>query len=440
MRALFFELADAAFAALAGDEVLIANFSGELTDFVRFNRAQVRQPMTVRQAQLRLTLVGGGRRNETALTLAGNAAHDRPAVLAALAALRAELAGLPPDPYLLYSTEPTRSERIDGGALPDARAAIDDVVATARGTDFVGVLGSGPVMRGCATSFGARHWHQVDAFLLDWSLYHAGDKAVKCAWSGSHWDRAELAGRIEAAREQLAHLGRPPRTIAPGEYRAYLAPAALDELVWMLNWGGVSEKAQRTRQSCLQKLVDGEAQLSPLVGIAEDIAGGLAPSFDEMAFTRPARVELVREGRHAGSMVSPRTGAEYGIASNGADDDEGMSALAMAPGTLPEGEVLAALDTGLLIGNLHYLNFSDRSNGRVTGMTRFATFWVEHGAIAGPVNVMRWDDSLYRMLGERLEALTDAPQWILNNGTYGQRSVQTSRVPGALLRGMAFTL
>jgi hypothetical protein len=53
---------------------------------------------------------------------------------------------------------------------------------------------------------------------------------------------------------------------------------------------------------------------------------------------------------------------------------------------------------------------------------------------------MRWDDSLYRMLGESLEALTDTPQRILNNGTYGQRSVQTSRVPGALLRRMAFTL
>jgi predicted Zn-dependent protease len=112
----------------------------------------------------------------------------------------------------------------------------------------------------------------------------------------------------------------------------------------------------------------------------------------------------------------------------------------VAPGTLAEGDVLAALDTGLLIGNLHYLNFSDRANGRVTGMTRFATFWVERGAIAGPVDVIRWDDTLYRMLGDALEALTDTPHWILNNGTYGQRSVQTSRVPGALLGKMAFTL
>ena len=208
----------------------------------------------------------------------------------------------------------------------------------------------------------------------------------------------------------------------------------------MLNWGGVSEKAQRTKQSCIQKLVEGEAALSPLLGIAEDIAGGLAPAFDEAGFTKPARIDLVLDGRHHGSMASPRTGAEYGVASNGAGEDEGMTAMAVGAGTLREQDVLEALGTGLYVGNLHYLNFSDRANGRVTGMTRVATYWVEHGRIAAPLNVMRWDDTLYRMLGDNLEALTDRPQWILDAGTYGGRSVQTSRVPGALLRKMAFTL
>jgi predicted Zn-dependent protease len=440
MKELFFALADHAFAGLQDSEVLLLNFSGEVTDFVRFNHGQVRQPMTVRQAQLGLTLIDGMRRNELTLTLAGTPLQDRGTVTAAVQSLRAELPRLPEDPYLLYSSEATRSERIDAGTLPGAASAIEDVVDAARGTDLVGLLASGPIMRGFASSVGARHWHAVDAFLLDWSLYHSGDKAVKCAWSGSTWDRAELDRRIGEARQQLAHLATPPRTLEPGEYRAYLAPAALDELLWMLNWGGVSEKAQRTKQSCIQKLVEGEAAFSPLLGIAEDIAGGLAPAFDESGFTKPARVDLVLDGRHRGSMVSPRTSAEYGIASNGAGEGEGVAAMAVGAGTLREEDVLASLGTGLYVGNLHYLNFSDRAGGRVTGMTRFATFWVEDGRIAAPVNVMRWDDTLYRMLGENLEALTDRAHWILDNRTYGERSVQTSRVPGALLGKMAFTL
>jgi predicted Zn-dependent protease len=440
MKELFFSLADHAFAAVRGSEVLLLNFVGEVTDFVRFNHGQVRQPMTVRQAQLRLTLIEGRRRNEVALTLTGDPAHDRNAVAAALVSLRDELPQLPEDPYLLYSTEATRSERSDAGGLPGAAQAIEHVVDAARGTDLVGLLSSGPILRGFASSVGARHWHAVDAFLLDWSLFHSGDKAVKSAWSGSTWDRSELGRRVDAARTQLTHLGKPARTIEPGEYRAYLAPAAMDELLSMLNWSGVSEKAQRTKQSCIQKLADGEARFSPLVQVAEDTAGGLAPAFDETGFTKPPHVDLVRDGRHHGSMVSPRTGAEYGIAANGADEDEGMLAMSVAPGTLGEEQSLAALDTGLWIGNLHYLNFSDRTHGRVTGMTRFATFWVEGGSVVAPVNVMRWDDTLYRMLGDNLEALTDRPHWILDSRTYGHRSVQTSRVPGALLRKMAFTL
>jgi predicted Zn-dependent protease len=400
----------------------------------------VRQPLTVRQAMITLSLIDGARRDNVTLTLSGEIAHDQAAVVAALASLRRDLPTLPEDPYLLYADGAAQSIRETVGRLPSAAEAIDDVTQAAGGADLVGLLASGPIYRGFASSLGARHWHAVDAFLLDWSLYHATDKAVKAAWAGSQWDGAELQRRMESARTQLSLLARPPRTLAPGEVRAYLAPAAVDELMAMLSWGGVSGKAQRTKQSCLQKLADGEAALSPLVTLREEAAAGLAPAFDESGFTRPAAITLIDAGKHAGAMVSPRTAKEFGIEANGADDDEGLQSLAMAPGALREDAAAAALDTGLWIGNLHYLNFSDRASGRITGLTRFATFWVERGEPVAPVNVMRFDDSLYRMLGHNLEALTDAPEWMLNSGTYGQRSVQTSRVTGALLSRFALTL
>ena len=445
MKDLFFPLVEHAIGQLAGSEVLLARFAGESTDFVRFNHAQVRQPMTVQQAALTLSLINGRRRDNVTLTLTGTPAQDRAAVSDAVRALRSELASLPEDPYLLYCTEPLVSDRETRGALPAPQAAIDDIVSAAGGLDLVGLLASGPIHRGFASSVGARHWHSVEAFLFDWSLYQpnadgALDRALKCAWAGSSWSRAGLQQRIDAARVQLPHLARAARTLQPGEVRAYLAPAALDELLWMLNWDGVSAKAQRTKQSCIQQLADGEARLSPLVSLADDLAGGLAPAFDDAGFARPARVPIVAAGAHAGSMISARTAQEYGLAANGADEEEGMASMALAGGALADDDVLAALDTGLYVGNLHYLNFSDRTHGRVTGMTRFGSFWVERGRIVAPVKVMRWDDTLYRMLGSSLEALTRTPEWILDNRTYGQRSVNTSRIPGALLSRFALTL
>mgnify|MGYP001615086835 CR=1 FL=1 len=76
----------------------------------------------------------------------------------------------------------------------------------------------------------------------------------------------------------------------------------------------------------------------------------------------------------------------------------------------------------------------------MTGMTRFATFWVEQGEIKAPLNVMRFDDSAYRVLGENLIALTAERDWILDSGSYGERSTGSARLPGALVKDFALTL
>jgi predicted Zn-dependent protease len=73
-------------------------------------------------------------------------------------------------------------------------------------------------------------------------------------------------------------------------------------------------------------------------------------------------------------------------------------------------------------------------------MTRFATFWVENGAIVAPTDVLRFDDTLYRLLGSQLEALTDSPELILSADSYRNRSLTCVRLPGALVSEMAFTL
>ena len=73
-------------------------------------------------------------------------------------------------------------------------------------------------------------------------------------------------------------------------------------------------------------------------------------------------------------------------------------------------------------------------------MTRFATIWVEDGEPVAPVQAMRFDDSLLRVLGDRLEALTDEAHWFADTSTYDGRVFGAVRAPGALLKGLDFTL
>jgi len=434
MRERFCELSGALEKELRAGEVLLCNLSAERSDFVRFNRGLVRQAGTVEQAYLTLRLARERRQAQATLPLG-----EFDAAKTALATLRDSLAGLPADPLFLVNEEPRSTSTERRGRLAPAEAVVERAVGEAKGRDMVGFYAGGTLYRGFANSLGQRNWHEVDSFNFDWSLYLRGDRAVKTSYAGFEWDAAAFAGKMAGAAEQVGQLAPPRRPLEPGDYRAYLAPAALNELMGLLCWGGFSARARQTRQSPLLLMQEGRT-LSPLVTLAEDVAHGIAPAFQGQGFLKPPRVELITQGRLGDPLVSPRSAKEYGLSTNGAGGGEAPDSLDMAPGALEEGAVLGELDRGLYIPNLWYLNFSDRPAGRITGMTRFATFWVEAGRIAGPVTPMRFDDSVYRMLGSELAGLTCTAEMLPDPSTYGERSTSSARLPGALLKGLRFTL
>jgi predicted Zn-dependent protease len=439
MEAYFDELVAILDGARLPGERYQALLDAEDSQFVRMNQGKVRQPGHVAQRYLTVRLVRGARHASCTLSLSGVPPQDRQALAQALADLRGVLPGLADDPHLLLPEGAASSHAVHADGLPDGVAMVDDVLEAAAGEDLVGLLATGAVQRGFASSEGQRNWHESATFNLQWSLYHRADKAVKSAYAGFAWDRTALEARMSAAREGLALVTRPPRALEPGRYRAYLAPSALEEVTGLLGWGGVSARALATQQSPLARMRAG-MRLAPIVAMAEDFTEGVAPAFQAEGFARPPRVPLIDQGALVGSLVSPRSAREFDLATNGANASESPESLVMQGGSLARADALAALDTGLAIGNLWYLNYSDRPSCRVTGMTRFATFWVEGGHVVAPVNVLRFDDSVYRLLGESLEALTRETELLLDPSSYGARTLSSARLPGALVRDMTFTL
>jgi len=53
---------------------------------------------------------------------------------------------------------------------------------------------------------------------------------------------------------------------------------------------------------------------------------------------------------------------------------------------------------------------------------------------------MRFDDSLYRLLGERLEGIARERELIVSADTYGGRSTASALLPGLLVSGMELAL
>lgn len=440
MHEYFYTLADAITALLKGDEIYTCTFRGEDSDFVRFNRSAVRQAGTVTQRFFNLDLIRGQRHAAADVALSGDLDEDRARLTQAVAELREQLPYLPEDPYLLYATDVQSSMHQSENTLPDSAETVAAVLDAGSGRDLVGFYAAGGIYAGFANAFGQRNWFASYSFNCDWSFYYQADKAVKTAYAGFVWEPEEFAHKVATATEQLAQLRQAPRTIPPGRYRVYLAPAALEDVLHTLAWGGFGLKDHRTKQTTLLKMVEEGVHLHPAVTLRENTRDGVAPNFQGAGFIKPDQVTLIEAGTFRHCLVSPRSAKEYGVPTNGASNGETPQSLDMAAGDMPRQDVLQRLDTGVYINNVWYLNYSDRSACRMTGMTRFATFWVEHGVIQAPLNVMRFDESVYRMLGERLLGLTSERELILNTSTYHQRSTGSSRIPGALVDDFNFTL
>jgi len=426
-------------AALHEPEQFTLSYAAESSAFIRFNHAKVRQAGQVQQASIGLKLINEGRHADLQITLAGDPQIDLQRLNEGLQQLRDTLPLLPADPYLLLNHNGWQSNNVQAQPLPDTEQVVAQITQAAEGLDLVGFYAAGPISRGFASSSGAFGWHQANSFNFDFSLFHENGQAVKASYAGQDWNSEGFAKRFEQAREQLEFLGRPLRTLAPGQYRAYLAPAALEEIMGMLCWGGFSAQSIASKSSPLQRLYGGDSAFSSLVSLDEKVSGSLSPAFSDEGYPR-SDLGLIVNGKAGAQLVSSRSAAEYGLTANGASGGESPSALNMKAGALPDADILKQLGTGLYISNLWYLNFSDQPAARLTGMTRFATFWVENGEIQAPVNTMRFDDSAFSLLGSRLEALTAERELLLSASTYSQRATASALLPGALVSRLTLTL
>ncbi|MGF1496296.1 MAG: TldD/PmbA family protein [Elainellaceae cyanobacterium] len=413
---------------------------GEASQFTRFNRARVRQTGTVQDGHLKITLMGQQRLTSQSIPFTGAAAVDAERAIATLNDLRQELPQLPEDPYLVLPTGGATSHDVHLGQLLAAEAVVGHILPAVDGLDFAGLYAGGVSIRAYADSTGQSHWFVTDSFTLDYSLFTPDGKAVKGTFASDRWDQAAYDAKLAESKQQLERLARPTKSIGKGQYRTYLAPTALADLAGMLSWGGVSEAALQRGGSALGMLQRGEKSLSPQVTLRENFQHGLVPRFNELGEVAPMELTLIDRGELVNTLISSRTAKEYGKTANGAATWEGLRSPDLAPGHLDPANVLQELGTGLYLSNLHYLNWSDRPAGRVTGMTRYACFWVEGGEIVAPIENLRFDESLYRFFGDNLVALTRDQEFIPEVGSYGHRDLGGIWVPGAIVADFTYTL
>ncbi|MEH1785825.1 TldD/PmbA family protein [Nostoc sp.] len=424
----------------AEDEQFTVRLSSEISQFTRFNHAKVRQTGCVADGWIELTLMKEQRNSVRQFPFTGNWEVDWQFAYTALQELRDELILLPIDPYLVLPSGNNTSREINSGNLLVAEAVVQTVLELVAELDFTGIYAGGVVIKAYGDSSGQKHWFATDSFTLDYSLFSTSGQAVKGTFAGSDWDKSAYVAKISEAKKQLELLARPVKELPRGQYKTYFAPAAVSDLLLMLSWGSVSEADIQQGNSSLAALWRKEKQLSTAFNLKENFQRGLVPRFNELGEIAAPELSVIEKGYLVNTLVNSRTAKEYQKIANGANGSETLRAPEVSPGNLVFEQILPSLDTGLYVSNLHYLNWSDRHTGRITGMTRYACFWVENGEIIAPIENLRFDESLYRFWGENLVDLTTFQEFIPEVGTYESRQLGGSLVPGMLVEDFTYTL
>lgn len=424
---------------LKDDEAMTLSLNGEETFFTRLSNAKVRQVTNIHQAHIDFAFIKGNKTISFNMPFSA-ASGDMLVALKKLSQARDWIETLPEDPYLVrpkyYGV--TKDENL--AALPKKEEMLGVILDAAAGVDLAGVFSAGDIVRATINSEGQFHWFKTRNFYLDYSLYNDKQKAVKSLYAGSAWDSSELRRNIKDAQYKLALMDRPSKKIERGEYRVYLAPSAVVELLGTLSWGGVSMGAHQRGNGSLKDLWEKKKTLSPKFTLTEDFSLGLSPRFNESGEVSPVELPLIEKGEFKNFLVSTRTANEYKVESNFASDWESMRSPVVSTGDLSRDDIYRELGTGLYLSDLHYLNWSDRETARITGMTRYACFWVENGEIVAPIEDLRFDESYYSIFGEALLRVTNFSEVSPATGSYFQRDVGGSKAPGLLLSKFKFTL
>jgi predicted Zn-dependent protease len=427
------------------------NFTGENTSYTRYNQGQIRQSTQVHQGDFSLLLQCEQRQWAYSWALSGNFDEDFKKGLTCINSFKKDYESLDPNESVISPKGTLLSEFQQRSQCYPDLVWIDSIIQENH-LDLAGLLASGSQVQAQGNSLGQFHWYETQSHFFDYSVYTTDpmgqSKSLKKTYYALHWDNQTFRNQIAEVQEQLPYFQNSSKEIPKGQYRAFLTPSAVAELLSLLSFGALSFDTYKKGLSPFKKLIEKQVQLSDLFNFRENFSLGLCSQFNSFGEIRPSCMDLIKKGSLEQLFVSSASASEYGVASNQAEPVSSGFEIKESPksseilgGSLPSSEVLKALDTGLYLGNLHYCNWSDTTSARITGMTRFGCFWVENGRIVCPIKDFRFDSSFFDLFGPSgLEALTQEVEVIPQTSTYHMRSSGGLRSPGALVRNLTCVL
>ena len=415
------------------------------SSLTRFANSRIHQNVTEDLAAVTLTVAVDGkvaRAQTTRIDDGGSEALVERALAAA--ALR------PADPEFPGFAPPADAPAVDhwdddtAGATPDRRAEIVAAfVEAGEGLETAGYCSTDAEIHALASTSGQRAVSRATTAQLD-GIHRTSPSA-----DGAESDPAD--GYAQATSVRLADLdgaacgaraaakagaGRQPALLPPGDYEVVLEPRAVAAALLFPNYLGFNGKAHADGTSFVRL---GESQWDAAVDIWDDATDprSLGIAFDAEG-TPKRRLDLVRGGVSAGLTHDRRSARLAGVDptghSVGSEAFGGVATnLFLGGGDQPPDQLVAQVERGLLVTDLWYNRVLDPKTQVVTGLTRNGLFLVEEGRIAGPVQNLRYTQSIVAGFGPgKVLGFGDDAQLVGSEGGI-------MHVPSVRLASWAFT-
>ncbi|MGE3620219.1 MAG: TldD/PmbA family protein [Acidimicrobiia bacterium] len=422
------------------DAALVTCTTGT-SSLTRFANSRIHQNVSEELAAVGLTVaLADGRVAQASSTRTG---PDELAALVERAVAAAELA--PPDPdfagFADGGDQPPVEHFDEGTAAATAedRAHVVAAFVTAAGElEAAGYCSTEAHTLVLATSTGVQRAARSSTAQLDGVHRVLGSAHPADGYAQATSVRlADLDGvACGAVAASKARSGVDPVELPPGDYEVVLEPRAVANALLFPAYLGFNGKAHADGTSFVHL---GEPQWADEVEIWDDATDprALGVPFDAEG-TAKGRVELVRAGRSVGLVHDRRSARLAGTTSTG--HSVGSPSFGAFPanlflggGTASPAELVAGVGRGLLVTDLWYNRILDPKTQVVTGLTRNGLFLVEDGRIAGPVQNLRYTQSIVAGFGPgRVRGLAGDAQLVSNEGG-------VAHVPTVHLASWSFT-
>ncbi len=233
---------------------------------------------------------------------------------------------------------------------------------------------------------------------------------------------SNLVKKVKAATGEVVD-------VESGKYEVVLAPRCIGEYLMHLE-SSIHAQSLDSKQSYFEGKIN-EKVFPGNVTIIDDPNHPDLINFDYNGDGHIyKRLPIIERGVFKNFFVDNYYGHKLKMKKNGSEG----AALVMETGDKELGEMIGSVRKGLYISSLHYMNFINRKETSITGLTRDGTFLIEDGKITKVVNNLRFTENISDII-KGITEIENKSYTIPYSSNYGEFGIYSARMPHVKVNG-----